>query len=141
MSRLINDDYICSSTPRSVIKKLLVKKKYFFSLPPPPPKQNKKMETLLDHIKKTKACSCKTKITAHLCSGCYQMVYCGFECQEKNWPTHQLQCIGGSSDKRKREEEEEENTKVLTIEELNQIWPLLIPWLNVKDLKKNTVIG
>ena len=43
--------------------------------------------------KKSPVCQeCKVKPSKFECAGCSKMWYCSRECQEKNWPKHEVKC-------------------------------------------------
>lgn len=72
-----------------------------------------------------------THPTRNVCGQCFQVTYCGRDCQTTHWLTdHQYSCIGPPIT-RPREEEEQ----VIDLLQLRDLWGLIQPWLDAEDLK------
>lgn len=95
------------------------------------------MDTLLERVRTTNG-KLTTSICGHdisgLCGGCYQMAYCGSECQRNHWiMKHEYECIGGKT--KKREWEEGLDEQIIPLEQLGNVWNVIEQWLDAADLK------
>jgi hypothetical protein len=92
------------------------------------------MEILLQHIRNTsgRATPAGCAHTArHVCVRCFQVAYCGQDCQSAHWAqNHQYECIGPPV-KRAREDEEQ----LIDLSQLRDLWGIIQPWLSADDLK------